>query len=269
MCVTATVCFAPPKFAAPPKPHKESEAKDEQSLTLKDYWALLAAGGPQLEKLQRRTRAAAVSRAAGGPAFAPQLPPEPVALLGPEVGAIIPYDPPQPPEADDPAGLLTSTAQNLAVLRKSQRLLRKHEAARTASIRAEAASWSQQKQTDMPRPGLADPCAVIAPLPVGSIGDIHIDRIVCVPSVEATAQTFHDLAKKRLDRSHGAPEPKLHDVVEETPQIIRLLPFGSRPKVGNICWHKFVWKAHCWHKCWGRSPLIFVTNGFSHNLLQQ
>ncbi len=156
----------------------------------------MAAGGPVLEKLQRRSQAAAVSRAAGGPAFPPAEPPQaPQAFIQASEGAIIPFEQPPAAEQEDVAGLKTETAQQLALLRKSQRVARRQTADQVGTLRAGFLAWSDQKKKEWPREDLEfDDSSTVAPVPVGNLGDLHVNRAVCVPSVDMAVETFQKLA---------------------------------------------------------------------------
>ncbi len=185
-------------FARPLRPVETTTSRAHTSSYFKEYHRIVEDAGPDLESLQRRTQAATLSRAAGGEAFPPPCP-EPqrlLALVGPQEGAIIPFEPPQP-EQDDPAGLDTHTAQALVVLRKAQRLAARRTTAQLHEGRSKFTSWSKQKQSELPPDITNDPLAALIPVPVGSFGGITIHRAVCVPSVDATIDAFERFALQK------------------------------------------------------------------------
>jgi hypothetical protein len=167
----------------------------------------LAAGGEELEQLSKRARIGNLSREQGG-GLAPRMPSAPLALLGPESGAIIPYEPPPAVADEDPAGVQTEGAIQVYELRARIKTEARADRAQLHSDLEATSVWmAATRPTHIARglvPGAVDTAAAPAaglfwPSPTANWGSVVIDNVRCTVGTDKmlTALQKHLVRKER------------------------------------------------------------------------
>ncbi len=162
-----------------------------------------------MERLTKKARLAAIAREAGGNAFPPQQAVALPALLDPNQGALVLYEPPEPPEvvdaaadAADPAGLRSETAVALVRLRAAQRLERHQRLEQRRQSEEQYKAWIKSEDNSskvfrsMPsfkdESVLATPWPRLSPIVPAPGPNFTFERVVCAANVHGMMTSLKD-----------------------------------------------------------------------------
>ena len=202
----------------------------------KEYGAVVAAGGVDLEHLEARSRAARLAHSVGGLPFGvPAQAPPPQPLLQPDDFAIVPYDIIDPNLALDLAGRSSLVAQQILHLRNKHSERVQRATAEQKQLRQRLGAWEVSQRHDMAALVVpaGTPAAEFLPAPSG-MNTLPFDHSIAVAPLKIMTELL-DMGTTVKGGWQGKGQATMLQALELHWQSIhRMACHKHVPKLGTV-----------------------------------